>query len=105
MKFGYVRSYCSRHLLWSGLASARLADGQFSGRAEARSQILRRGFGQRASDGLLAPAVPAPHKVSLRQKDTFILQPHGGYGNTLQLDSLPLRSGFGLPVNFGGLLL
>jgi hypothetical protein len=61
-----------------------LADGQFSGRAEARFRILRGGFVQRTSDGLLALAVPALHKVSLRQKNTFILQPHGGYGNTLQ---------------------
>jgi hypothetical protein len=53
------------------------------GRAEPRFQILRGSFGQRTSDGILAPAVPAPLKVLLRQKVTFILQPHGGYCNTL----------------------
>jgi len=62
MKFGYVRSYCSRHLLWSGLASARLADGQFGGRAEPRSQILRRGFGEWTSDA----SSPQPFQRRLR---------------------------------------
>jgi len=56
-----------------------------AGRAEAHFQILRGGYGQRASDGRLAPAVPALLKVSLHRKDTFILQLHGGYGNTLRL--------------------